>query len=475
MPSATRVAQHNLRSRRWEVERVWFSFIDGTNLQNLPVTIMAKILRKRTKMGRSTRERLEVLDKSELIDRILQLEVHNEQLKLLITKNTEPKPRKEETPGKVRKSFDFSRCHKRHILLKFYYLGWDYHGFTVQEDNCDTIEHHLFAALRKSCCIESRESANYHRCGRTDKGVSSFSQVISLDVRSRLEPENQSNLSDELPYCKILNRLLPVNIRCVAWCPVVSGFSARFDCKYRRYKYFFPRGSLDIDAMDKAAKYVVGDHDFRNICKMDVANGVINFKRTIMDARVFVIDRSSDKSIGYDMCELEITSQAFLWHQIRCLMGILLLVGQKKEEPEIILKLLDIETCPQKPQYNMAHHIPLNLWYCDYKDVKWFVDENELLNTIKILQQDWALNTIKSTMIKNMLTELKNFVSCVNTNFQSDCLLLGIQSKIYQPLMKREMCGKYINFIKNLVNLNSPIKQISSFFDMLFKNVSLYY
>ncbi|KAL0102149.1 hypothetical protein PUN28_018583 [Cardiocondyla obscurior] len=404
---------------------------------------MAKVPRKCAKI-KSTREQLEKLDKLELIDKVLQLETHNEQLKSLIAKSTNIKLKKEKTP---KRPFDFSQCYKRHILLKFYYLGWDYHGFTVQEDNSDTIEHHLFAALLKSCCIESRESANYHRCGRTDKGVSSFSQVISLDVRSRLKPENQDNLSDELAYCKILNRLLPANIRCIAWSPVPSNFSARFDCKYRRYKYFFPRGNLDIDAMDIAAKFVIGDHDFRNICKMDVGNGVTNFKRTVIDARVTPVNESEEKSTGYDMCEFEITSQAFLWHQIRCLMGILLLIGQKKEEPEIILKLLDIETCPQKPQYNMAHEIPLNLWHCDYESINWLIDESELLNTIKILQQDWTLNTIKSTMIKNMLTELENFVKC--TNFQSDCLLLGVQSKIYQPLMKRDLCESLENKIKH--------------------------
>lgn len=190
------------------------------------------------------------------------------------------------------------RCHKRHILLKLYYLGWDYHGFTVQEESNDTIEHHLFAALLKSCCIESRETSNYSRCGRTDKGVSSFSQVISLDIRSKLEPEQQSNLSEELPYCKILNRLLPANIRCIAWYPAPPDFSARFDCKYRKYKYFFPKGNLDIDAMNKAVKYVIGEHDFRNICKMDVANGVTNFKRTVTDANVFVSNQSVEKPTG---------------------------------------------------------------------------------------------------------------------------------------------------------------------------------
>lgn len=190
------------------------------------------------------------------------------------------------------------RYHKRHILLKLYYLGWDYHGFTIQEDSSNTIEHHLFAALLKSCCIESRETANYSRCGRTDKGVSSFSQVISLDIRSKLEPEQQSNLSKELPYSKILNRLLPANIRCIAWCPAPPNFSARFDCTYRKYKYFFPRGNLDIDIMNKAVKYVIGDYDFRNICKMDVANGVTNFKRNIIDAKVSVSKQVADKPTG---------------------------------------------------------------------------------------------------------------------------------------------------------------------------------
>lgn len=186
--------------------------------------------------------------------------------------------------------FNF-RCNKRHILLKFYYLGWNYNGYVVQESTDNTIEEHLFEALIKSCCIESRETSNYHRCGRTDKGVSSFSQVISIDLRSKLNPEDQCKLEDELPYCKILNRLLPSNIRCIAWCPASSNFSARFNCKFRTYKYFFPRGNLNIDSMDKAVKYTIGEHDFRNICKMDVANGVTNYQRKVIDAKVCLYRR----------------------------------------------------------------------------------------------------------------------------------------------------------------------------------------
>lgn len=65
--------------------------------------------------------------------------------------------------------------------------------------------------------------------------------MISLTVRSSGDPNN------ELPYCKMLNRLLPKTIRIIAWSPVIEGFSARFNCGSRTYKYWFPRGDLDID------------------------------------------------------------------------------------------------------------------------------------------------------------------------------------------------------------------------------------
>ena len=42
-----------------------------------------------------------------------------------------------------------------------------------------------------------------------------------------------------------------------------------------------------------------------------------------------------------------IEGNAFLWHQIRCIMGVLFLIGQRKESPEVISDLLDVEVCPR--------------------------------------------------------------------------------------------------------------------------------
>lgn len=41
--------------------------------------------------------------------------------------------------------------------------------------------------------------------------------------------------------------------------------------------------------MDTAAQHVVGCHDFRNLCKMDVANGVVKYDRRILSASVRVL------------------------------------------------------------------------------------------------------------------------------------------------------------------------------------------
>jgi len=46
---------------------------------------------------------------------------------------------------------------------------------------------------------------------------------------------------------------------------------------------------LFLQAMDTAVQDVVGCHDFRNLCKMDVANGVVQYDRRIVSASVRVI------------------------------------------------------------------------------------------------------------------------------------------------------------------------------------------
>lgn len=347
----------------------------------------------------------------ELIERIIKLEKHTTQLRNVIKKQSPSS----ESPSNAHKKFknrifDFQKSKKRHILLRFYYLGWDYQGFATQEDNIETIEHHIFHALTTTCLIESRETSNYHRCGRTDKGVSAFHQVISLDIRSSLtesEIEENSNLEKEIPYCSILNRVLPPNIRCVTWMPLRNPeYSARFDCKQRTYRYFFPKSDLDLNLMQQGANYLLGCHDFRNLCKMDINNGVTAFERNISSIQICAVDKESEGDL--QMFFIELTGKAFLWHQIRCIVAILFLVGQKLEKPEIVRDLLDIEKHPSKPNYQMASYVPLNLYHCDFREksenvvsdqvrdlTEWVYEEFNLKMVIECLQGQWTLESVK--------------------------------------------------------------------------------
>ena len=76
-----------------------------------------------------------------------------------------------------------------------------------------------------------------------------FRQVLALTVRSSLSAEAiATGVTDgEVPYTVILNRLLPDDIRVLGWAPVDYAFNARFGCLHRTYRYFFVRGTRNIE------------------------------------------------------------------------------------------------------------------------------------------------------------------------------------------------------------------------------------
>ncbi|KAJ5103561.1 hypothetical protein N7532_004090 [Penicillium argentinense] len=381
------------------------------------------------------------------------------------------KPAPDRLP-KENRGFDPSKYNTRYIALKFAYLGQRYNGLEHTNGNTTplpTVEEILWKALRRTRLIlpetsspdephptEPREmrpyslhwdGCDYSKAGRTDRGVSAFGQVVGVRVRSaRPKPQPKAtdpeaddaatqvelssvdqdwdDIADELSYVSILNRVLPDDIRILAWCPnPPPGFDARFSCRERRYRYFFTQpafsptpgavgledrigggegsrkkyreGWLDIEAMREAAKYYEGTHDFRNFCKLDTSKQIENFERIIFRSD---IERVDPKSLplgyvnrpGFQQCEdspmdMDMTSDdsaktppqvysftlygsAFLWHQVRHMVAILFLVGQGLEPPSIVLDLLDIVKTPRKPSYEMASDAPLVLWDCIFPD-----------------------------------------------------------------------------------------------------------
>ncbi|KAF9444964.1 pseudouridine synthase [Macrolepiota fuliginosa MF-IS2] len=347
------------------------------------------------------------------------------------------------------KEFNFSNHPKRKIALKFCYSGWEYGGLAYQTGltQLPTVEAVLFETLAKARLIDPEggmEGCGWEKCGRTDKGVSAAGQVISLWVRSAIgsiekaqvveakdqdivkeddvvdddsglpglseedfgtldlhepsPPASQKSSNEvakpqnELDYIAILNRLLPPTIRILAWAPVAPTFSARFSCMYRHYKYFFSSHSLDIPAMREAAARLVGDHDFRNLCKVDAQKQITVFRRVISRANIEAVDANTSSSAGGNiergegMYVFNLVGSAFLYHQVRHIMAILFLVGTGLEKPCLVTRLMNVaegaenydierklEVVNRKPEYQMADALPLMLWDCGYAedDVKW--------------------------------------------------------------------------------------------------------
>ncbi|KAK4247111.1 pseudouridine synthase [Corynascus novoguineensis] len=318
------------------------------------------------------------------------------------TSNT-PRVEKKKKASKKPSKLDPSKYSTRFVALKLAYLGKRYGGFEYQAGVAvPTVEEELWKALVRSCLIWPDDPARvdfgpweYSKCGRTDRGVSAFGQVDD-NRKPEWDP-----IADEINYPRVLNRLLPPDIRVLAWAPTLpANFSARFSCWERQYRYFFTQpaftplpasldpegkkakaGWLDIDAMREAAKLFEGVHDFRNFCKVDGAKQITNFTRRVFEADVVEV-KDTGSALPYlslpDFKEeglkdgethpkvyyFHVRGSAFLWHQIRHMVAILFIIGQGLEKPSLVTDLLDVEKYPRKPNYTMADEVPLVLWDC---------------------------------------------------------------------------------------------------------------
>ncbi|GMR35568.1 hypothetical protein PMAYCL1PPCAC_05763, partial [Pristionchus mayeri] len=327
--------------------------------------------------------------------------------------------------AKQLRPFDFAAHPKRKIALRFFYYGWKFDGLVQQKDTENTVEKHLMDALLKTRLIENPEECDLSRCGRTDKGVSAFKQVAALVVRSSTVdeqsfwPEETSEETkqaykeaDDLPYLRMLNGVLPPSIRVTAWAKVPLSFSARHACSSRIYKYALPRANYDLQKLRAAASLLEGRHDFRNFCQIDMnaARVEMSYEREIVQVTVEEI-RPSCPSSRYDLLELTVVGTGFLWHQIRFIVGVLHEIGQGREQPELITRLLDVSATPRRPVYQMAVDSPLCLFDCKFERegqaVQWRRAEEKVFEkNLSHLQREWTEAATRARLLENMMRSL---------------------------------------------------------------------
>ncbi|KAK7194264.1 pseudouridine synthase A-like protein [Novymonas esmeraldas] len=298
---------------------------------------------------------------------------------------------------KAERAFHFDRHPSRKIALRLAYHGHVHDGLAKQKETSNTVEGLVCDALRRLRLVPDDGPHHFGRCGRTDKGVSALGNAFSFTARASCAADATPQLPP-LDYCNMLNNVLPATIRIVGCALVDDAFDARFSCVYRTYRYYFCHRGLNVAAMAEAAAHLRGTHNFRNFCKMDVVN-VSNFTRTVLAAGL----HPSEQLPGL-ISYLEITANSFLYHQIRCTMEVLFLVGRGMEEPSVVPALLERGDC--KPTYPLADGTPLVLWDCGFDNMRWHISRRAFEAAEQELQDISTALLVRATSADAMRAQL---------------------------------------------------------------------
>lgn len=226
----------------------------------------------------------------------------------------------------------------RNFKLVMSYDGSDFCGWQVQPDAV-TIQGTLATAIGRL----TAENVLPQGSGRTDAGVHALGQVVTFSLASPIPAQN---------LVVALNDILPPSIRVLEASEVPAAFHARKSARVKTYHYrifrrdicppFLARYTwhypypLDEEAMDGAAKYVVGEHDFTSFAAVDPERGLEEAKgsniRTIF-------------SSGWQRCGDEflytVSGSGFLHHMVRNLVGTFILVGKRTLTPECMRRILE--------------------------------------------------------------------------------------------------------------------------------------
>ena len=197
------------------------------------------------------------------------------------------------------------------------FVGWQFqkNGLSIQE------------VLQKAIFNLFKEKVIVTGAGRTDSGVHALEQTAHFDLKKKIGKKN---------FLPGLNQHIGNNLITVLKISKTDKmFHSRFDAKKRTYTYIIInrqsplalqknkawhiRKKLNVEAMKKGAKLLLGTHDFSTFRSSSCgANSPIK-----------TMERISIKKIK-DKITLKFTSRSFLQHQVRSMVGCIKYLGSKK-------------------------------------------------------------------------------------------------------------------------------------------------
>lgn len=226
------------------------------------------------------------------------------------------------------------------LFLKISYLGTAYSGYQTQKNGLG-IQQVIGEATARLFGVR----CDICGCSRTDRGV--HAREFCLTVCEHGKNELVTTVPDD-GILRALNTYLPPDIAVtyVDWRP--QNFHARYSVTGKQYLYriydspvrspfvegralHYPRRIDDekLTAMQRAAAFIVGKHDFASF--MASGSDVTDCERTVTRAEL-VRDG--------DMLNFYIAADGFLYNMVRIIVGTLLEVAEGKRAPDSIPELI---------------------------------------------------------------------------------------------------------------------------------------
>jgi tRNA pseudouridine38-40 synthase len=232
--------------------------------------------------------------------------------------------------------------------LTIEYDGGGYAGWQKQQDRL-SVQEAVETALAKFCGVQTEVVG----AGRTDAGVHAVAQVAHIDLEKATDPykvmqginyylfspdgKNVEEPTDAAPA----NRIAVTKAEEAA-----DDFHARFSATRRHYRYHIANRRarlglgagrawhviepLDEKAMQQAANYLLGNHDFTSF-----RDSECQAKSPIKTLDRLEVSRHGDEVI------VVTDARSFLHHQVRIMVGTLAMVGKGRWKPQDVKRALE--------------------------------------------------------------------------------------------------------------------------------------
>lgn len=245
----------------------------------------------------------------------------------------------------------------KRIMLKIAYDGTNYCGWQIQK-NGTAVE----AVINEKLSELLQEDITVIGASRTDSGVHALANVAVFDTNTRIPPDK---------ICFALNQRLPYDITIQGSREVSKDFHPRrcecdktyeykilnrkFDLPvYRLYSHFVYH-PLDLEQMQAAAVYLVGEHDFASFAS---SGGQAKTTVRTVNSLEFLKEE--------DMITMRINGNGFLYNMVRIIAGTLIKVGLHAYPPEHVREIL--EACDRNAAGPKAPARGLTLVEINYKE-----------------------------------------------------------------------------------------------------------